>query len=122
VPNLAITFGYTNASWTLKADLTSEYFCRLINHMDAHGYVRAMPRLDEMPDDTLPFVDFSSGYIQRAVDKFPRQHPNKPWRLKQSYMFDLVNLRHGKIDDGVMEFQSAQEQPEAGHAVAIEGS
>ena len=122
VPNLAITFGYTNASWTLKADLTSEYFCRLINHMDAHGYVRAMPRLDEMPDDTLPFLDFSSGYVQRALDQLPRQHPNKPWRLKQNYMFDLVNLRHGKIDDGVLEFQTALEQPETAHTVAIEGS
>jgi cation diffusion facilitator CzcD-associated flavoprotein CzcO len=122
VPNLAITFGYTNASWTLKADLTSEYFCRLINHMDKHGYIRVMPRLDEMPADTMPFLDFSSGYIQRSIDQLPRQHPNKPWRLKQNYMSDLVNLRFGKVDDGVLEFQTADEQPETEQVVAIEGS
>ncbi len=81
-----------------------------------------MPRLDEMPTDTLPFLDFSSGYVQRALDQLPRQHRDKPWRLNQSYMSDLLNLRFGKIDDGVLEFQTAQEQPDAPHAVAIEGS
>ena len=104
VPNLAVTFGYTNASWTLKADLTSEYTCRLINHMDRNSFTTAIPRLETMPDETEPFVDFASGYIERAVDQFPRQHKEKPWRLKQSYFFDLMNLRYGKVDDGVIQF------------------
>ncbi len=122
VPNATITFGYTNASWTLKADLTSEYFCRLINYMDRKGYVSVMARLDEMPADTEPFLDFSSGYVQRYIDKLPRQHRNKPWRLKQSYIDDLMNLRFGKINDGVLEFRRAAEQPSEQHAVAIEGN
>ncbi|RMF02806.1 MAG: NAD(P)/FAD-dependent oxidoreductase, partial [Alphaproteobacteria bacterium] len=109
VPNLACTFGYTNASWTLKADLTSEYVCRLINYMDAHGYASAMPRLEAYPDRTEPFVDFSSGYFQRVMDQFPRQHTEKPWKLNQSYAADLMNLRFGKVDDGVMEFTTARE-------------
>lgn len=111
VPNLGITFGYTNASWTLKADLTSEYFCRLINHMDQHRYLVANPRLDEMPADTEPFLNFSSGYVQRDIDMLPRQHRNKPWRLDQSYRADLMNLRYGKIEDGVLEFRRANELP-----------
>ena len=65
MPNLAVTFGYTNASWTLKADLTSEYVCRLLNYMDQHGYTSAMPKLEQYPNQTEPFVDFSSGYFQR---------------------------------------------------------
>ena len=109
VPNLGITFGYTNASWTLKADLTSEYFCRLINHMDKNGFVSVMARLDEMPLDTEPFLNFSSGYIQRDIDTLPRQHRKKPWRLAQSYRSDLMNLRFGKIEDGVLEFRRANE-------------
>ena len=105
VPNLAITFGYTNASWTLKADLTSEYVCRLINHMDRNGYASAMAKLDAFPNDTDPFVDFSSGYFQRVMDKFPRQHKEAPWKLHQNYTADMMNLRYGKIDDGVLEFE-----------------
>jgi monooxygenase len=122
VPNLGITFGYTNASWTLKADLTSEYLCRLINHMDKHGYATVMARLDEIPEDTEPFLDFSSGYVQRGLDLLPRQHRHKPWRLEQNYRSDLINLRFGKIEDGVLEFQKEQEQIEAQPRVAIQGS
>ena len=110
VPNLACTFGYTNASWTLKADLTSEYVCRLIKYMDQNGYSSAMPKLDHYPNETEPFVDFSSGYFQRVLDQFPRQHTEKPWKLNQSYAADLMNLRFGKVDDGVLEFAS-EKQP-----------
>ena len=104
MPNLAVTFGYTNASWTLKADLTSEYVCRLLNHMDAHGYTSAMPKLDHYPNETLPFVDFSSGYFQRVMDQFPRQHTEAPWKLHHHYATDVKNLRKGEVDDGVMVF------------------
>jgi monooxygenase len=105
VPNLAITFGYTNASWTLKADLTSEYVCRLINYMDRNDYVSVMPKLDAFPNDTDPFVDFSSGYFQRVMDKFPRQHKEAPWKLNQNYTVDMMNLRFGRVDDGVLSFE-----------------
>lgn len=109
VPNLATTFGYTNASWTLKADLTSEYVCRLLSHMDRHGHVSAMPKLEQYPEQTEPFIDFSSGYFQRVMDQFPRQHREKPWKLNQTYSADLINLRFGKIDDGVMVFKTSAE-------------
>ena len=105
VPNLAVTFGYTNASWTLKADLTSEYVCRLINYMDRNNYASVTAKLDAFPDETDPFVDFSSGYFQRVMDKFPRQHKEAPWKLHQSYTADMMNLRYGRVDDGVLVFE-----------------
>lgn len=104
VPNLAVTFGYTNASWTLKADLTSEYVCRLINLMDEKGATSALPYLAALPNETEPFVDFSSGYFQRVMDQFPRQHTEAPWKLHQSYFTDRKNLRQLPIEDGVMQF------------------
>ncbi len=112
VPNLAVTFGYTNASWTLKADLTSEYVCRLINHMDAIGATSAMPYLDHLPNQTEPFVDFSSGYFQRVLDQFPRQHTEAPWKLHQDYFEDVRNLRKGSLEDGVMQFARASAKAE----------
>ena len=108
VPNLAMTFGYTNASWTLKADLTSEYICRLINTMDRKGVQIAYPHPSD-PDSLIPetIVDFSSGYIERAAADLPKQGQKKPWRLNQNYAKDIVNLRHKAVDDGVMVFAKA---------------
>lgn len=115
VPNLAVTFGYTNASWTLKADLTSEYVCRLLNVMDEKGATSAMPYLSAYPNETEPFVDFSSGYFQRVMDQFPRQHTEAPWKLHQNYFTDRKNLRELPIEDGVMQFHipatAGQEKP-----------
>jgi cation diffusion facilitator CzcD-associated flavoprotein CzcO len=108
VPNLASTFGYTNASWTLKADLTAEYVCRLLNHMDAHGYAVATPRQSDPSVTEEPWLDFSSGYVQRALPILPRQGSKRPWKLYQNYALDLITLRYGRIDDGVMEFAKAQ--------------
>ena len=104
IPNMASAFGYTNASWTLKCDLTCEYVCRLINYMDRHGYKQCMPHnLD--PDVTeLPSLDFSSGYVQRSIAKMPKQGSKRPWRLYQNYALDIVTLRYGRIDDGVMQY------------------
>ena len=103
VPNLAMWFGYTNASWTLKADLTSEYMCRVINHMDKGGTKIATPRLDE-PDMTYEkFVDFSSGYFARAKDILPKQGTALPWKLNQNYAKDLLLLRRGSVTNA-MEF------------------
>jgi monooxygenase len=104
VPNLASAFGYTNASWTLKCDLTCEYVCRLINYMDRHGYRQAMPHNNDPSIAALPSLDFSSGYVQRSVAKMPKQGSKRPWRLYQNYALDIVSLRFGKVDDGVMQY------------------
>ena len=107
VPNLAVALGYTNASWTLKCDLVCEYVCRLINHMDAHRYARCMPL---EPDPRLPrepFIDFNSGYVQRAIHQFPKQGPSPPWRLYQNYVRDIRMLRRGPLEDQGIEFSPA---------------
>ena len=106
VPNLASTFGYTNASWTLKADLTARYVCRLLNHMDRHGYTTCTPQRDPSVG-TEPFLDFSSGYVQRALPMLPRQGDRKPWKLYQNYVLDWLTLRIGRVADGVMVFGRA---------------
>lgn len=104
VPNLASAFGYTNASWTLKADLTSEYVCRLLNHMDRVGADYGVARVDDPNMDFVPWLDFSSGYVTRSIGQFPRQGVKKPWKVHQNYALDLMALRFGKIEDGVMTF------------------
>ena len=103
VPNLVMTFGYTNASWTLKADLTSAYVCRLLRYMDHRGLAIAVPRRDTsvMP---LPFLTFTSGYIQRALGVLTKQGSKRPWKVYQNYISDLLSLRYGRIADGVMHF------------------
>lgn len=106
VPNLASSFGYTNASWTLKCDLTCEYVCRLLNYMDSKGCRQCTPRNSDASLDVEPWIDFSSGYIQRAMAKLPKQGARRPWKLHQNYALDLVSLRFGKVDDGVMEFSA----------------
>jgi len=106
VPNLAFAVGYTNASWTLKCELTCEYVCRLLNHMDEHGHRICTPRTDDPSVTPEPLIDFSSGYVRRAIDKFPRQGSKAPWRLYQSYPRDLLLLRFGAIEDDAMEFSN----------------
>ncbi len=104
VPNLASTFGYTTASWTLKADLTARYVCRLLNHMRRTGARECRVPPAEPGMALLPWVDFSSGYFQRAADLLPRQGARKPWKLNQNYLSDVLALRFGSIDDGVLQF------------------
>jgi monooxygenase len=104
VPNLVSVFGYTNASWTLKCDLTCEYVCRLLNYMDRHGYKQCMPHNIDPTIEQLPVLEFSSGYVQRALATLPKQGSKRPWRLYQNYAFDIVALRFGKVDDGVMKY------------------
>lgn len=105
VPNFALCFGYTNASWTLKADLTSEFVCRVLNHMRKGGYATATPVLDDPSAvSEEPFLDLSSGYIQRALPYLPKQGNKAPWRLRQNYLLDVITLRHRKVDDGVLRF------------------
>jgi cation diffusion facilitator CzcD-associated flavoprotein CzcO len=105
VPNLFTAFGYTNASWTLKCDLTSIYAARLINYMEGRGYVACAPRQHDPSVKPEPLLDFSSGYIQRAIDQFPRQGSKKPWKLCQNYVLDMVNLRFGSVNDSALEFR-----------------
>jgi cation diffusion facilitator CzcD-associated flavoprotein CzcO len=104
VPNLAATFGYTNASWTLKADLTCEYVCRLLEHMRRTGTRQCMPVLRDPTVQPQPFVDFSSGYFQRALHRFPSQGSRRPWRLHQNYVKDILMLRFGALEDEAMVF------------------
>jgi cation diffusion facilitator CzcD-associated flavoprotein CzcO len=104
VPNLALSFGYTNASWTLKADLTSEYVCRLLNHMKEHGYRRCVARREGAEVSEAPFLDFSSGYVTRALKDLPKQGSRAPWKLYQNYLLDVLTIRYSRIDDDVMEF------------------
>jgi cation diffusion facilitator CzcD-associated flavoprotein CzcO len=105
VPNLASALGYTNASWTLKCDLTAEYVCRLLKHMERHGYAQCTPRVNDPEVKEEPILDFTSGYVRRALHTLPRQGSKTPWRLHQNYVRDLSMLRYGRVDDGVMEFK-----------------
>jgi cation diffusion facilitator CzcD-associated flavoprotein CzcO len=104
VPNLALALGYTNASWTLKCELTSEYICRLLNYMDRKGYKYSTPRLTDPSITAEPVLNFTSGYVQRAINTLPRQGSKKPWKLYQNYALDLLNLRFGRVNDGTMQF------------------
>ena len=104
LPNFASAFGYTNASWTLKADLTAAYVCRLLNYMDERGYAACTPRRRDPEIVEEPMVNFTSGYFLRASASLPKQGSKKPWRLYQNYALDTLALRFGKVDDGTMEF------------------
>jgi len=113
IPNLASTFGYINASWTLRSDLTAEYVCRLLNHMRKKGVVQCTPRLREQDHNMKerPWIDgFSSGYMQRMMHRMPRQGDHEPWINPQNYRRDKKMFKHSPIDDGVMQFskQSAR--------------
>jgi cation diffusion facilitator CzcD-associated flavoprotein CzcO len=105
VPNLALAFGYTNASWTLKCDLTARYACRLIRYMDARGFASCTPRLDDRAVTAEPMLGFTSGYVRRANAILPNQGSKAPWRVHQNYALDLAALKFGKLDDGTMRFE-----------------
>jgi cation diffusion facilitator CzcD-associated flavoprotein CzcO len=104
VPNFAFAIGYTNASWTLKADLVGAYICRLLTHMDSNGTPIVTPVLTDPTVEDEPLLDFASGYVQRSISTLPRQGSKAPWKLKQNYPRDLAAIRFGKIDDGTIRF------------------
>jgi cation diffusion facilitator CzcD-associated flavoprotein CzcO len=105
LPNFAMSVGYTNASWTLKADLIAQHVCRLLRYLHAHGYTQVTPRRDpRMPG--APVFNFTSGYVQRANAHLPQQGATAPWRLYQNYLKDLVMLRYGRVDDPALEFRA----------------
>ncbi|MEU9837280.1 NAD(P)/FAD-dependent oxidoreductase [Streptosporangium sp. NPDC048047] len=112
VPNFSLTVGYTNASWTLKADLVSRYVCRLLRHMDAHGHRAVTPVAPDLEDrDALaPLIDLKSGYVLRSAGLLPRQGPEAPWRLYQNYLRDVRLMRSGPVTDGVR-FTGAVRRP-----------
>ena len=104
VPNLASAFGYTNASWTLKADLTSEYVCRLLRYMRQNGVDIATPTPSDPAMKAEQWIDFSSGYFQRSLHIFPKQGAKLPWKLHQNYAKDIRLFRYAPVDDGEMVF------------------
>jgi cation diffusion facilitator CzcD-associated flavoprotein CzcO len=104
VPNCAFCVGYTNASWTLRADLSSKYICRLLNFMQSHSYKKCVAQLTEGAVDPQPLLPLKSGYVQRGVDRFPKQGSKAPWFLRQNYILDLMTLRFGAVNDSAMKF------------------
>ncbi|WP_211225521.1 flavin-containing monooxygenase [Amycolatopsis nigrescens] len=107
IPNLAWCVGYTNNSWTLRADLTSQYVCRLLNHMSRQGYTSCVPEVDATEAakrDRRPILDLSSGYVRRAADVLPKQGDRQPWRMRQNYLLDLAAMRLGRVDGETMRF------------------
>ena len=104
VPNMVSVFGYTNASWTLKCDLTCEFACRVIKRMGRTRKHAVTPRNLQAGTKQEPWLDFSSGYVQRTIDRFPKQGDRKPWKLHQNYVADLMMLRYGKLDDPELVF------------------
>jgi monooxygenase len=114
VPNLAVAFGYTNASWTLKADLTSAYVCRLLNHMRHRGTLQCVPVKGDGTLATHSMLGLTSGYIQRSADRFPKQGSEAPWRVHQNYLKDFRALKMGAIEDGTMVFSRPTRRPPDG--------
>jgi monooxygenase len=104
VPNFAYTIGYTNASWTLKADLVSEYVVRLLRHLDSRGYDQCVPVNDDPAVTERPLLDFQAGYVLRSLHEFPKAGSRDPWRVAMNYPRDLLKLRFGRISDGALRF------------------
>ena len=118
VPNLAMVFGYTNSSWTLKADLILDFFCRVIQQADARGAAICTPRNTQGVGDGGPFLNLSSGYIQRAIHTLPRQGDRSPWRLYQNYLMDILLMKLRRVDDGALVFTRPSARPRRANEAA----
>jgi monooxygenase len=120
LPNLAFTFGYTNSSWTLKADITSDWICRVLDHMDKTDTQCVVPVNTDASVDRREFLDFRSGYVRRSIHLFPKMGSKPPWKLKQLYPYDLLMLRFAPLEDGVLQFSKASQvvAPEAAGQIA----
>jgi monooxygenase len=119
VPNMAFAFGYTNQSWTLGSDLTCEQVCKLLNHMDERGYTVCTPRRPDPAMTGVPFADLTSGYVLRAIDHFPKQGSQDPWRREQNYLRNRRSMRRDPIDDPALEFSRAAPTAEATVTIAV---
>ncbi|MDG1164382.1 MAG: NAD(P)/FAD-dependent oxidoreductase [Porticoccaceae bacterium] len=108
VPNFVLAAGYTNASWTLKCDLTSEFVCRMLNRMDKKGFQYCVARNQNSKMEQVAFLDLDSGYVNRSIDKFPKQGARSPWRLYQNYLLDIISLRFRAMGDKELEFGRAK--------------
>ncbi|MDT8912561.1 NAD(P)/FAD-dependent oxidoreductase [Amycolatopsis sp. PS_44_ISF1] len=107
VPNLSFAIGYTTASWTLKVGLLCEHFCRLLSHMDAHGHTVCRPEPADPAMPTRPFLNFGAGYVQRSVDRLPRQGDRAPWLTSMDYHSDVKVLRRASVLDPELHFSRA---------------
>ncbi|MEO1657521.1 MAG: NAD(P)/FAD-dependent oxidoreductase [Pseudomonadota bacterium] len=105
LPNFAVLMGYTNASWTLKTDLACRYFCKLLDVMKEKGADIMVPDYGSTPPEAEPLLDLKSGYVERSIHMFPNQGSERPWRNHQNYMLDYMDMKFGKLDDGVMQFR-----------------
>lgn len=105
VPNFAFTVGYTNASWTLKCDLSCQFVTKVINYMDAHNYEVCVPRFDSNAFETEPLLDFNAGYVLRALDVLPKQGSKHPWKVYQNYVKDVMALKWSGVDDEYLEYK-----------------
>ncbi len=113
VPNMAFAFGYVNQSWTLGCDLACQQVCRMLRHMDEHGYTHCTPTRPEGVTASLPFAELSSGYVQRAMHQFPRQAADAPWRRHQNYVRDWRHSRRIPVDDEALVYATAVQSPTA---------
>src|SRR6202042_3159298 len=111
VPNFAFTVGYTNASWTLKADLTASHVCRLLNHMRRHGYAQCTPADVDPELIREPLLNLNSGYVLRSVQDFPSQGSKRPWRVPQDFALDVLDFKLGGVNDGVIPFARGAAAP-----------
>ena len=109
IPNFVNSFGYINASWTLKADITSEYVCRLLKHMDKNNFKKCCPEIPSDVEESKEWLaDWSSGYIQRSIHKFAKQGNKKPWVNYQDYLKDWFDVKFGKMEDGSLQFSNKE--------------
>jgi cation diffusion facilitator CzcD-associated flavoprotein CzcO len=104
IPNFAFCIGYTNASWTLRADLASTFVCRLLNYMDRRGYRTCTPVCDSAALESRPLLNLTSGYVLRAAANLPKQAAREPWVIKQNYIFDMLMMKLSRMNDGVLKF------------------
>jgi hypothetical protein len=99
IPNFAWCVGYTNASWTLRADLSSQYVCRLINHLDTHGHDFGMPDPAGASGQSAPILDLTSGYVTRVADLLPQQGSRSPWTIRQNWLLDSRDMKRTDLDE-----------------------
>jgi len=105
IPNMTYAFGYTNASWTLKCDMTNQYTCRLINYMEQNGYKQCMPIQNDPNLILKPFLDFNPGYVMRVIESLPKMGDKKPWKIEQNYFYDKKMFKKSALNDGILTYK-----------------